>query len=193
VYLCNFIRIYSIRNFIRIYLILNFIQIYSSFNFIQNTILLNTKMYQNARHIKKHKKKNIQQIKTLQAITFNHLPRRLNQLGCPRQSLGHLLLVEDQNNMSFRSYSAWIDCTPAPSNFFILQNHHIRFRAMLSRFCFLLLTLLFQLNITLILRDIYTMQISEIKTYTNHVTPILDLSRIFSMCVKLSIGPLKLQ
>jgi hypothetical protein len=63
----------------------------------------------------------------LQAITlFNHLPRHLSQLGCPRQSLGHLLLVEDQNSMSSRSSSAWTDCTPAPSNSSFLRNHHIR-------------------------------------------------------------------
>jgi len=42
----------------------------------------------------------------LQAITlFNHLPRRLSQLGGPGQSLGHLILVEDQNSMSSRTSS----------------------------------------------------------------------------------------
>jgi len=51
-------------------------------------------------------------------------------LGCPQQSLGHLLLVDDQNNKSFRSSLTWNDCTPTPSNFFILRNNHIRFRAM---------------------------------------------------------------
>jgi len=53
----------------------------------------------------------------LQVITlFNHLPRRLSQVGCPRYSLGHLLLVEDQNSMFSRSSSTSTDCTPAPSN-----------------------------------------------------------------------------
>jgi len=39
-------------------------------------------------------------------------------------------LVEDQNNMSFRSSSAWNDCTSAPSNCFFLRNYHIRLHAM---------------------------------------------------------------
>jgi len=67
----------------------------------------------------------------LQAITlFNHLPRRLSQLGCPRQSMGHQLLVEDQNSMSSRSSSTRTNYTPAPSNTSILRNHHIRFCVM---------------------------------------------------------------
>jgi len=67
----------------------------------------------------------------LQAITlFIHLPRRLFQLGCPRQFLGRLLLVKDQNSMSSRSSSAWTGCTPTPLNPSFLWNHHIRFCVM---------------------------------------------------------------
>jgi hypothetical protein len=82
------------------------------------TKLFNNKMFQKVPRL-------------LQANTlFNHLPRRLSQLGCPRQSLGHLPLVEDQNSMSSRSSSTSTDCTPTPSNLSFLQNHHKQFRAM---------------------------------------------------------------
>jgi len=64
-----------------------------------------------------------------QAITFNHLPRHLNQLGCPRQFLGHLLLGADQNNR-FRSASSCWNCTRAHSPCFFVRFLHIRYRAM---------------------------------------------------------------
>ena len=131
-YLCHFIRINSIRNFILIYQIHVFIQLYS----IQN----GTKMRSKTKNINK---KNIQQIKTLQAITFNHLPYRLIQLGCPQQSLKQLLLVEGQNNMSFRSSSALTDCTPTPSNCFFYGTITFDFVTCHNRFFFLLLTLFF--------------------------------------------------
>jgi len=81
-----------------------------------------------ARHIKNINK--IQNNEVLQATAFKHLPRHTSQSGCPRQFLGHLLLVDDQNSMSSRSSSTSTDCTPAPSNPSFLRNHHMWFRAM---------------------------------------------------------------
>jgi len=103
------------------------------FEFIQYTILFKLIQYSILfkfiqaitfkRNVKKHPN-------LLQAISFNHLLCRLSELGCPLQPLGHLLLIEEQNNKSFRSSLAWNDCTPTPSNCFFLVNHHIRFCAM---------------------------------------------------------------
>ena len=64
---------------------------------------------------KKNIKKDPTQVNRV-AFTFIHLPRHTSQSGCPLQSFGHLLLVEDQNSMSSRSSSTSTDCTPAPSN-----------------------------------------------------------------------------
>ena len=66
-YLCNFNQNYSIRDFNRNYSIHDFNRIYSTRDFIQIT-----KMYQNARHIKKHKKKSktIKHYMSLHSIIF---------------------------------------------------------------------------------------------------------------------------
>jgi len=95
----DFNRNYSIRDFAsnlintQFRFKFNLINTQFRFKFIQNlqlysiTKLFNNKMFQDYSRL-------------LQVITlFNHLLRRLSQLGCPRQSLGHLLLVEDQNSM----------------------------------------------------------------------------------------------
>ena len=152
----------TLFEFIQYATVFKFIQCITLFKFIQNATLFKFIQFQNARHIK-----NMQQIKTLQAITFNHLLCCLSQLGCPQQPLGHLLLVEEQNNMSFRSISSCWKCTQAHSPCFFVQFLTFDYVSCHNRFCFLLLTLLFQLNITLNLSHICTMQISEIKTYTN--------------------------
>jgi len=92
----------------------------------------------------------------LQAITlFNHLPHHLSQLACPRQSLGHLLLVADQNSMSSRSSSTWNGCTPAHSNHFFYRTITFDFVPCHMRFCFLLLITLLFVQLNLILRHIY--------------------------------------
>jgi len=70
-----------------------------------------------------HDTKKIQNNYALEAITFI-LPRHTSQSGCLLQSLGHLLLVEDQNSMYFRSSSTSTDCTPATSNPSFFWNHH---------------------------------------------------------------------
>jgi len=95
----------TLFEFIQYATLFEFIQYTTLFKFIQYTTLFKFIQYQNAQHIKKHKKK-IQQIKTLQTITLNNLPRHLSQLGCPRQFLGHLFLATDQNNRFFRSVSS---------------------------------------------------------------------------------------
>jgi len=63
-------------------------------------------------------------------ITFNHLPRHINQSGRPRQFLGHLLLAADQNSRSFRSVSSCWNCTWAHSPCFFACILHIWFCVM---------------------------------------------------------------
>jgi len=109
----------------------NFIWIYSIRNFIQYTTVFKFIQYQN---------------ETLHAITFNHLPRHLSQLSCPRQFLGHLLLARDQNNMSFRSFSSCWNCTWALRLAFLSGSFTIDTVLCHSGFCFLLLTLLFSIE-----------------------------------------------
>jgi len=112
-----------------------FVQLYSN--------LFNTQLYSKYQNGPKYAayKKNIQNNYTSQAITFNHLPRHISQLGCPRQSLGHLLLVEDQSNKSFRSSS--VGMIVHRHLWIAFFNWTIAFDSMPchSQFLFLLLTL----------------------------------------------------
>jgi len=72
---------------------------------------------QNVRHIKKNTKKHPKQLDItsdhIQSSSSSHKP-----IGLSSTARGHLILVEDRYNMSFRSSSAWNDCTPAHSNHF---------------------------------------------------------------------------
>jgi len=104
-------------------------------------------------------KKNIKKDSNQLDITFIHLPHRTSQLGCPRQTLWHLLLVEDQKA-----------CPPAPPQPRVIIHRHLRILLFYGTitidsvpfhrwfFFLLFITLLFvQLNVTLImiLRHIY--------------------------------------
>jgi len=111
--------IYSIHNFIRIYLI------NTQFRFELNQYAISQRKFIHDYSITKCSKIFQDYSRLLQAITlFNHLPRRLFQLGCPRESLGNLLLVENQTSMSSHSSSDWTDYTLTPSNLFFTEPSH---------------------------------------------------------------------
>ena len=113
---------------------------------------------QNARQ--KENIKKIQNNKALEAITFI-LPRHTSQSGCPLRSLGHLLLVEDQNNMSSRSSSTSIDCTPATLNLSFFFGTITDNSVPCHRRFFFLLVITLNVTMFLILRHIFIKRIDD--------------------------------
>jgi len=146
-------------------------QLYSNlFNFIQHATLF--KFIQNA-HIQKHKKKTL--LQSITKISFNLLSRHLSQLCCSQQFLGTYFWLLTKITRHF-----------TPSQFVEIVHWHLHIAFFLSfafdfvpchnDFFFLLLTLLYQLSITLFLRHIYTMQKINGQTYSNpkNLTTILQ-------------------